>query len=290
MSLTNIVQFLIKDTESTSQLLRAIRLFEFQIALFYPYSFTRLLASESDVTAPTRRLRAARLFAAIKILEKIEADIKQQKEVSVISIQDVSSEENFRTIFDGVIIPNGGWRRIRHLTSASAFDKNIKNNGHEAQAVANIIDFSYRFSIHGKGLPHDGRRNPGGVDSARYIAQNAYWPSMARSTIKNRWRKYRPSAIFLYLLLKHKFDLQPPRVTSKNFVESLLRQANDVKEIRDFFRAYQLVRAALSNLKYVAYPALDVNLQSSDPQLDAPEFLPDIRVAWEKWLRHDCVD
>jgi hypothetical protein len=289
MSLSNFVQSLINESKTTSRFLRAIRLFELQIALFYPRSFGRLLGSESDATEPTGRQRMARLFAAIRILEKIEADLTKHKNVSVISIRDLAADEDFKTIFDHAVAPSG-WRRIRRLISARAFDRTIKDRGREAQAVANIIDFSYRFSIHGRGLPHDGRTNPGGVDSARYVARKAYKPSMARTTMKNRWKKYRPSAIFLYLMLKQNFDLQPPRVTSKNFVETLLGQADNVSQLRRFFRAYQLVRAALLELKYIHYPALDLDLQSSDPQLDAPEFPPDIRAKWEKWLTDDRGD
>jgi len=71
MSLNHIVESLIKDTESTSRFHRAIRLFEFQVSLFYQSAFKRLVANETDLNS---KLTIARMFAAIKILEKIEAD------------------------------------------------------------------------------------------------------------------------------------------------------------------------------------------------------------------------
>ena len=66
MSLRHVVEFLIKGVESASRLRPAIRLFEFQVALFYPVSFKKLVARQNDVAAPTNKVKTARVFAAIK--------------------------------------------------------------------------------------------------------------------------------------------------------------------------------------------------------------------------------
>jgi len=124
MSLNHLVELLID--ESKSRYMRAIRLFEFQTAVYHPKAFKRLVATQGDVRAPTRILRTARIFAAIKILEKIEADLKQKKDDRVISIKDLAADEDYRSIFDDVIATNGGWIRIRHSQSVRTFDKSMK--------------------------------------------------------------------------------------------------------------------------------------------------------------------
>jgi hypothetical protein len=277
MSLERLVQPLISEVDTTSRFFRAIKLFEFQIALFHQHSFNRLLNNESNAAAPTKKLKTARIFAAIKILEKIEADLKKARNVSLISIRDLAAEENYRRVFDDVIAPNGGWPRIRHSMSACEFDDDVDARCGEARAAANVVDFSYRFSFHGGRSPNDQKTNPGGLDAARYVARVAtsYGSAMSGTSMKNRWRKYGPAAIFLYLILKQKFDLEPPRVHTKKFLEKLLEQSGDVNNLRRFFRAYQIVRQALSDLRYRNYPALDLDLSSSLPELDAPAFSPE---------------
>jgi hypothetical protein len=62
MSLNEIVGLLID--ESISRYIRAISLFELQIAIFRPKSFERLIEAEVGLCAPTKILRTARIFAA----------------------------------------------------------------------------------------------------------------------------------------------------------------------------------------------------------------------------------
>ena len=196
MSLSHIVEFLIKDVVSASRLRRAIRLFEFQVALFYPVSFKKLVARQNDVAARTNKLKTARIFAAIKILEKIEADLKREKNLSEISIRELAADEDYQVVFDEMMATAGGWPRIRHSQSVGKFNNDIRALRSEAQAAANIVDFSYRFSQHHAGMTFGKRRNPGGVEAAKYVVRKSYRPSVGKSTMKNRWRKYQSAAIF----------------------------------------------------------------------------------------------
>jgi hypothetical protein len=227
MSLKQIVE-LIMD-ESKPRYIRAISLFEFQTAIFRPKAFERLIEAESILRAPTKISRTARIFVAIRILEKIEADLRNN----------FAADKTYRSIFDDVIAANGGWSRIRHSPSARNFDRGTrlkgKNKKAEAQAAANIVDYSYRFSKHLANATYGKRKNPGGVNAAKYVVRNAYRPFSSESSIKSYWRKYQFPAIFLFLMFNQKFHLKPPRVSSKKFLEKLLRQADDIEEIRRFF-------------------------------------------------------
>ena len=287
MSLNQIVELLID--ESKSQYTRAISLFEFQTAIYRPKAFKRLVEAQVHFCAPTKILRTARVFAAIRILEKIEADLKQKKDKSAISIQDLAADEAYRSIFDDVIAANGGWRRIRHSPSARNFDRGTHLKGNkkvEAQAAANIVDYSYRFSKHLANAHPGKRKNPGGVEAAKYVVRNAVRPVAGESAMKSYWRKYQFTAIFLFLIFNLKFDLKPPRVSKSNFLEKLLRQADDIEELRRFFSAYQTVRATLSKLKYKQYPALDLELECSLPELDVGEFSPAMKKEFDAWVKN----
>src|SRR4051812_41064902 len=78
--------------ESISSRLRAVRLFEFQVALFHSSSFAKLLLSEQD-RGPTKRLRTARIFAAVKLLEQIESDLLCTN--SVLSIRTLAEHQEY---------------------------------------------------------------------------------------------------------------------------------------------------------------------------------------------------
>ena len=104
--------------------------------------------------------------------------------------------------------------------------------------------------------------------------------------MKSYWRKYQFTAIFLFLIFNLKFDLKPPRVSKSNFLEKLLRQADDIEELRRFFSAYQTVRATLSKLKYKQYPALDLELECSLPELDVGEFSPAMKKEFDAWVKN----
>jgi hypothetical protein len=67
----------------------------------------------------------------------------------------------------------------------------------------------------------------------------------------------------------------------------LLRQADDVDQLRRFFRAYQIVQQALAPLRYRDYPVLDLDLDSALPHLETPAFSPDVQSEFDKWQKVD---
>ena len=60
-------------------------------------------------------------------------------------------------------------------------------------------------------------------------------------------------------MLNRQFDLQPSQLNSKAFTDKLLRQAENVDELRRYFRAYQAVQSALSDLGY-NFVTLDLDM------------------------------
>jgi hypothetical protein len=253
--------------------------------VFYPPSFDSLVARENDQAAPTKKLKTARILAAIGILEKIEENLKDKKNISKISLQDLATDDDYRSVFDDEFVANGGWPRIKQSISAITFDRGVEKQRGYAEAAANIVDFSYRFSKHPPSALGSRRQNPGGVDAAKYVVRKACKPYVSDSTIKGRWKKFKSSAIFLYLLFNQKFDMRPPEVSSEDFAETLLRQVDNLDELRSYFCAYQTVRAALLVRNYEKFPALELDLNCPPPQLDTPELSSDMKMAFEGWLK-----
>lgn len=72
------------------------------------------------------------------------------------------------------------------------------------------------------------------------------------------WNKLEQSAVFLYLLHKHDFSQTPHDADDILFVQELLNEAKDVKEIRRFIGAYaylmDLFSAAETDLSWVNVP------------------------------------
>jgi hypothetical protein len=86
-------------------------------------------------------------------------------------------------------------------------------------------------------------------------------------------------------MLTQEFDVRPPRVSSANFVEILLRQADNLEGLRRYFCAYQAVRDALLDKDYKKFPALDLNLECPPLELNAAELSSDIKAAFDAWAK-----
>src|SRR5438046_295329 len=132
LDLDDTVRFLIQPSARDSNYLRAIRLFEFQVCLFYPKAF-----SAKDDTKPQVN---ARLFAALSLLEHIEAETAAKG--SALSLKALAANPQYAQVFDHILLKSG-WRRIRNLPSSTEFDEQIKIRSDEAASVAKLIDFSY---------------------------------------------------------------------------------------------------------------------------------------------------
>jgi hypothetical protein len=284
MSLKDTVEFLNSGgDEPLSRYIRAVRLFEFEVSIIYPRSFKRLIASPSSVIAPTGVLKTARILAISKILENIQGRPNQPSSIAI-SIRNLAADQVYQGISDQLFVPNGGWNQILSSKSAKSFDDRITKRLTLAQTAANIIDFSCRFSKEPPQNQPNRRKNLGGLETAKFIVRNSSGTAASDSTIKSRWRDYGSTAIFLYLILHHKFNLVPPKVQSAEFVDKLLDQADNRNELQSFFSAYHTVHADLSNLKY-KLPAVDFAKWRQPTQLNIPRLSPEMRDLLSKWIQ-----
>jgi hypothetical protein len=258
---------------------RALKLFEFEVSLFDGEAFDRLIAGRNS-----NRLNRARIFAIIKILEKVERDLMADA-TSVISFEKIAAHPEYRPIFD-MFLANGGWTQMLKTSSMSYFDDMITDLRKEAQTATDIIDFSYRFSKKPPSVTTARRKVPGGAEAAKYVVEKCYPFTGGQTTIKTRWSRYRSASIFLYLILGQNFKLQPPELSSSQFVDKLFQQTEDIVELKRYFRAYQLVRDALSKLNYKRFLPLDLELRSSTPELSAHPFPTNLVARYSDWANN----
>jgi hypothetical protein len=241
-----------------SRYLRAIRLFEFQICLFHAGA----LVSTKD----TAGQKAARLLAALKLLEYLQTRILAGGERSSVSWHDVSKDPDCAEIFDKIIFPSGGWPAIRNTWRTKTFDEDLRARRDEARTAIKIVDFSYRFAM----LRPDDKRKVGATMARSIICNSpSYEYDQGLSTLKTRWGEYGPTAALLYLLFAQKFDLMPRFVNSAKFSERLLEQAADVGHLTLFFQAYRHLCEVLRSRGY-RFPPIQVEGNLTQPLLADP--------------------
>ena len=260
LDLDETASILTDDVESIY--LRAIRLFEFQICLFFP----KALSTEKIDNWHAN----ARLLAALKFLEDFEIAAKDNKEA--VSLRKLAANSDYAEIFDKIILKTGGSRGIRSVARSNEFDKQIKIRRRQAGVVTKLVDFSYRFA-----RLNIKSRAKGGVTMARSIISTApsYKYKKKISTIKSRWREHGRTAGFLYLLAVQRFELIPCPVTSNGFTKRLLEQAKDIEHIREFFQAYQHLCNIL-NARGYGFPTISSDVGKLSDLLSIGPFPKDV--------------
>jgi hypothetical protein len=278
MSLKDVVDPLVRDDEQgLTRYSRAIKLFEFEVALLYGTSFNRLIEGRRSA-----RLKAARILAAGKIIANLELDLRSQQNVSKLSIRELAENQDYQIVFDGLFVPNGGWTQMVLSKSAASFDRDIRKRLIQAQAAANVIDFLHRSVKNQSQIKSTNCRKRVGLDAARYVVRQSYPPAISESLMKLRWREYSKAAVFLYLILNQKFDLTPPQVKSDQFAKILLRQADDRDQLRRFFSAYEAVRIALAAVRF-EIPISELNPLYPHPHLNVHKLSPGMLGALSAW-------
>ena len=271
LDLDETASLLTKSDVTTSTYIRAIRLFEFQTWLCCPQPLR---------SAETLQ-KYARLLAAMKMLEHLERAIRIKEGEEFLSLKRLSGDPNYAEIFDMFVAKSGGWRQILKLWSAREFDQQIRVRMSETKTIAKIIDFSYRFAR----LKSDDKHR-GGIVMARSVvrAANSYNVTSGTSTLKTRWREYSQSAGFLYLVHIQKFELKPPRVSTKAFAEDLLAQAADRDHLIEFFQAYRHLAEILKTRGYsLPTVSLDVGMLRSELAIDP--FPADVNSAIKQYFK-----
>jgi hypothetical protein len=117
--------------EQNSPQLRAIELFALLVALHVGRSRVKVSSrngsrpqNESNLALDVseRRLRAAKMLAALKMLDQLETDWIAENGGQEPTMERMAKLEGYKDVFNQIILKNGSWNRIR-LAEHSRFGR-----------------------------------------------------------------------------------------------------------------------------------------------------------------------
>src|SRR5476651_1514811 len=82
--------------KSDSEEIRAIRLYEFQIALFWPKSLRPLLTHLDRNRRPNKMLRTVSLYVGSQFIEEIRKKIAEEHKSTKISDKDLAKNQKYK--------------------------------------------------------------------------------------------------------------------------------------------------------------------------------------------------
>jgi hypothetical protein len=239
------VDFILDD--SKDRYLRAIKLFEFLVALHLgkprlkitdkktppPPDETNLTLDVSD-----EDLRAARMLAGLKMLNQLEDDWEAANPNKKATLRRMIEVKSYSEIHNKIILKNGSWYRIRHLPSIRSFEDQLWRPRWEARRVARIIEFSCRFVFN----PAK-RKQLGGVTMAIDIVTTMKYfkPRVKKSTLEKYWSWHQSAAPFFYLIYVRKFPFHLAGIVHAKFAKRYLSKINNRSVLIEFFQSYNAV-------------------------------------------------
>ena len=263
--MTKAVNFIVDDTKN--RYFRAIKLFELQVAIrlangcdTYEEDTNKEGSSPPPflVHVSTAKMRQARMFATIRLMEDLQRQLKKEK--GYISAEVLSSNCDWRNLFDKRFIRFGGFRCARYLPRPADFDNEVRVRQRAAKNVAHLIDFSLRVELDPK-KP----KQRGGMTMAKAIVAESTYFNVKRSerTLQTYWKKLEPVAAFLPLIFFKKFPAWPLRVSKPKFAKKLLARLDDKDTMFEFFAEYNATVALLQARGYslhslVGFPASQI--------------------------------
>lgn len=261
---------------------RAVFIFEFHVALLHcegpagdPGRFS--------IVVPARPLQDARLFAAMRLAENDDKNLlhrplglrtarRRTGEIPSERWQrarDGRSSANltYRVLLNRstpMFMKEGGWSRAKNLPAGGQFEQGLKALWSEFASVAPLLDFSLRLD------PKElGPRQRGGITMALEILaeDKLLGVSESRATLRRRWKRYEPVAVFAYLFALQKYE-RPRRLTARGFAKRLLTLARDDGEWRRLISSYEQIRTRLRERNYTGLPVLWVPAAGGLPPAD----------------------
>ncbi|MGD0334820.1 MAG: hypothetical protein ABSA90_16435 [Xanthobacteraceae bacterium] len=177
----------------------------------------------------------------------------------------------YREIYDRLIGRRGGLLALLDAASPAGFDRAIQLRISQMHIIPDLIDYRLRYIQHGRGNPKV-TAHPNGANH-NHALFFCWWPthgvqssrgrtspnkSVSPKTMRKWWQTFEESALFIYLIHKHGFRQLPMDTDGGSFIDNLLRESNDTREILQFFGAYaylvETFMKAHSDLFYVSVP------------------------------------
>jgi hypothetical protein len=256
MRLNSLARLLLFDNNSSNLFERAIHLFEFQVAVFYPVDFRKLTKSDDESSCLTEHIKRVRVLASIRVLEALNSN-------STIIPDPKARRESYKQVEQNFFAPSREFSQIFDQRSAASVVKSLEKRKKNAAVVAQFIDAACRIASTTEMPKYKGVI----MLTNNLIRTDLYHCDLGRTQISTHWVRFRRTSIFMYLLMMHWTQLLPPHVTDENFLSVLIGQTQNVEQLRCFFCQYQQVRNTLKRLNVKKFRSLNTDLRCDSPPL-----------------------
>ena len=263
--------------QRNSRHLRAIELFAFLVALHLGRSSVKVSGRRASqpqnevnlvFDVSKRQLRAARMLAAMKMLDQLETDWAVEHEGQEPTMEKMAKLEGYEEVFNQIILKNGSWYRIRHLQSIRDLEDDLSEPRRQARSIARIIELSCRF------VPNPKKpKQLGGVTMATDIVTSRSYFKVAvkDSTLEEWWSDRQSAAPFFYLMYVQKYPFFLGKIVGRRFARRYMARVDDRTTLLEFFAAYNAVVQQLGQRGY-NYTALQLPKSSVTRSLSFDPF------------------
>jgi hypothetical protein len=255
--------------------LRAVRFHQPFVAIHFATSARKTvqakLRGKLIVRLPIKLSRAARLFAAMKLLENLTriSSMLSKRQAHNKRIVKLINKDFFHVyaIFAG----DDDWRNARYLPDPAQFQAAIDDAATRIRNVSALLDFSLRTEPE-----HLSPRQTGGVTSALDLLgadgliKHFTGREVSKATLIRHWQRHKTLSIRGYLFYYQGYLNYPLCLTKTGFANNLLKTVDDAPFLLKIISTYEEVRARLKTRGY--------NLGVIKVPLKAPLPPPEIRV------------
>jgi hypothetical protein len=194
-------------------------------------------------------LRAAALLAGTRLLEGLERYYRKQHggklgTAKILAGLLAGGTGDYARLYDACLGRYRGWPRLAREITIEQFDSRMRRRIAEASDVVSLIDYRFRYLEYEKGK----RSNANIAHSQVHLWTDRQHqpPTMSRKKILRTWKRFRVSAIPLYVMKQWSPELIPVALGQGDFIDKLKLQASDDRHLAQFFGMCAYVDARLS--------------------------------------------
>jgi hypothetical protein len=192
---------------------RAIRIYQFQAWIYFP--------------EPSMVELAGSLAAAKYLISRQYKLLDDERPVNSTDLISLLKDKEYGKLYDATIGEYGGWSHLVHELQQLNFRDQIDRRIETVETVCEMIDYRFRY------LDHDGSdKRLANISHGEFYRWKRA-PKLSYKTIRERWKKNRRSAVFLYVSEKLGLRLCP-RFKALIF-GGASTDATKIRRIRRFF-------------------------------------------------------
>lgn len=250
-----VVKFLLDPSKSLY--LRAIRLYELQVAITFGQKMNvrrskKKPVAEEWLAIPNDVLASACVCSALKLLQYIQ----QTKPFDKKALRSLLRDRDARDILSHVLKTPKDLTKFATALRPRNLNVRLRNRYRRQARYAPLYDVSLRFER----VP--GSKLKGGFSTAvrllshsksspEYAEVRSHYPRLKQKTAVN---KYKDEGNFLaaFVWLNHFAGgyFKAPQVKAAKFAENLLKKADNIQELSDFFGRYVFVKTRMEQKGY----------------------------------------